>query len=159
MYFQKIGLNSLCPHGNPSCLWAVRDLRENADWSEYFWQRFGLQVVVVHAVENDVHHIHQEVTQLGGVWPNQLFQTQVWSLTHFYSAYVFTNWQYPMGGDARATWLCPCYLAVPKGIYYEVSSVYRWVVNRTGVNFDWNVVIAVNWMTEKWLKNDWSKNR
>ena len=28
---------------------------------------------------------------------------------------------------------------------------YRWAVNRTVVNFDWNTVRAVNWMTEIWL--------
>ena len=32
---------------------------------------------------------------------------------------------------------------------------YRWAVNRTVVNFDWNAVRAVNWMTEKWLKKNW----
>ena len=32
---------------------------------------------------------------------------------------------------------------------------YRWAANQTVVNFDWNAVRAVNWMTEKWLKNNW----
>ena len=34
-------------------------------------------------------------------WTQSTFQPQVWSLTQFYSAYVFTNWQYPstMQGD------------------------------------------------------------
>ena len=33
-----------------------------------------------------------------------------------------------------------------------INHVYRWAVNRTVVNFDWNMVRAVNWMTEKWLQ-------
>ena len=40
--------------------------------------------------------------------------------------------------------------------WFEIWYDYRWAVNRTVVNFDWNTVRAVNWMmTEKWLKFDW----
>ena len=35
--------------------------------------------------------------------------------------------------------------------FEKLSPDYRWAVNRTMVNFDWNVVGAVNWMTEKWV--------
>ena len=48
------------------------DLGESAHWRENFWQGFGLQVVVVDAVKDDVHDVDQKVWQLRHVGLNQL---------------------------------------------------------------------------------------
>ena len=59
-------------HGNPPGLKAVWDLGESAHWRENFWQGFGLQVVVVDAVKDDVHDVDQKVWQLRHVGLDQL---------------------------------------------------------------------------------------
>jgi len=58
-------------NGDPAGLRAVRDLREKADGREQLGHGLGLEVVVVDAVEHNVHHVHQEVNQVGSVALNQ----------------------------------------------------------------------------------------
>ena len=86
--------------------------------------------------------------------------TTVWLTSYLLISYLFINSWLPLWSMNMDVTFDTCFLsiffALPQSSRgSKMTEIYRWAVDRTVVNFDRNAVRAVNWMTEKWLKNDW----